>query len=600
MKRRMNRSAAILLLSCLGLAGGSSFAAEFEVLDRFSVDGYSVLRGSADIPGGSFTVGGSTFVVKSGNIGVGTANPGGKFEVAGGSSILRGLDTQKDIAAFGSASGDFKVVISTAGNLNVSGEIKLGYSASSCGSEAAGTLRWYDGHISVCNGTNWRQLDNQAPPTITSITPTSGLLTLQTAITIDGSGFTPGPEVLIDGVTATNITVVSTTRITATTPAGTLGQKAVKITNPDGQYVTGSFTYNPAPTITAVNPASGLKAAAITITGTGFAAGAVVKIGDTDAASVWVSATQITATTPSNSFINAKDVKVTNSDTGTATLTNGFTYFAGTGGTITTPPGYRVHTFTTGGTFTANAGGNVEALIVAGGGGGGSWYAGGGGAGGLIYAASSIVTAGGYTVVVGAGGAGRPATIAGVNATDAYGSKGSNSSFNSLIAYGGGGGPGYNSQGRADIEDGGSGAGGRPNSYDSSYSYGRGTAGQGNNGAPGDGNGSNDFRGGGGGGAGGAGSPGTSTGAGGVGLQYSISGTATYYAGGGGGGAGNTAGNTTAGGTGGGGTGRSTVSGSNAVANTGGGGGGSTALDPPGGGVGGNGGSGIVIIRYPN
>ena len=63
------------------LTGGASFAAEFEVLDRFSVDGYTVLRGSADIPGGSFAVGGSTFVVKGGNVGIGTTAPNAKLTI---------------------------------------------------------------------------------------------------------------------------------------------------------------------------------------------------------------------------------------------------------------------------------------------------------------------------------------------------------------------------------------------------------------------------------------------------------------------------------------------------------------------------------------
>ena len=64
------------------LTGGAlTYAAEFEVLDRFSVDGYSVLKGSADIPGGSFTVGGSTLVVKGGNVGIGTAAPAGKLHL---------------------------------------------------------------------------------------------------------------------------------------------------------------------------------------------------------------------------------------------------------------------------------------------------------------------------------------------------------------------------------------------------------------------------------------------------------------------------------------------------------------------------------------
>ena len=80
-----------LLFSALlaALPGGPPVhAAEFEVLDRFSVDGYSVLKGSADIPGGSFTVGGSTLVVKNGNVGIGTANPSaGRLAVAGDDQI---------------------------------------------------------------------------------------------------------------------------------------------------------------------------------------------------------------------------------------------------------------------------------------------------------------------------------------------------------------------------------------------------------------------------------------------------------------------------------------------------------------------------------
>ena len=52
-----------------------SFAVEFEVLDKFSVDGYTELRGSAAVSSGLFTVDGSTFVVKGGNAGIGTVNP---------------------------------------------------------------------------------------------------------------------------------------------------------------------------------------------------------------------------------------------------------------------------------------------------------------------------------------------------------------------------------------------------------------------------------------------------------------------------------------------------------------------------------------------
>ena len=81
MKKGIKQPAVILILSGLNLAGAVLSAAEFEVLDKFSVDGYSVLRGSADIPGGGFTVGVSTFIVKAGNVGIGTTAPDANLQV---------------------------------------------------------------------------------------------------------------------------------------------------------------------------------------------------------------------------------------------------------------------------------------------------------------------------------------------------------------------------------------------------------------------------------------------------------------------------------------------------------------------------------------
>jgi len=108
---------------------------------------------------------------------------------------------------------------------------------------------------------------------------------------------------------------------------------------------------------------------------------------------------------------------------------------------------------------------------------------------------------------------------------------------------------------------------------------------------------------GGGGGAGGVGGNGSGTtygdiiaGNGGPGLQYSISGTATYYAGGGGGGCTRSNASLATGGTGGGGTAGYAAAAQSGTANTGGGGGG----NGNGTNLGGSGGSGIVILRYPN
>ena len=245
---------------------------------------------------------------------------------------------------------------------------------------------------------------------------------------------------------------------------------------------------------------------------------------------------------------------------------------------------------------------SVEYLIVAGGGSGaGFYYAGGGGAGGLLAGTSSISLTN-LAIVVGNGGAEVNTGSAG-----APGNSGGNSSAFSLTAIGGGGGGAQSTNGNTGGSGGGAGGGQSENHYGAA-----GTAGQGNTGgnalqpsttAGGYG------AGGGGGGAGGVGGNVAGAylvaGAGGLGLANSITGTSTFYAAGGGGGGGS---DTTAdGGPGGssiGGNGastRTTTGATAGAANTGsGGGGGSHTGSHSINGKGAPGGSGVVIIAYPD
>jgi hypothetical protein len=220
----------------------------------------------------------------------------------------------------------------------------------------------------------------------------------------------------------------------------------------------------------------------------------------------------------------------------------------------------------------------AEVLIVAGGGGSGRA---GAGAGGLLYYGSETpktpngssvpLTSGtAYSIVIGAGGA-----------TNSQ-SNGSNSTAFGFTAIGGGGG----GSGGGGIVGSSGGSGGGQGGTAGGGPYpggGSGTSGQGNAGGSRVNN--NNDTDGGGGGAGQVGEEGQNSrsGNGGNGLQYSISGTATFYAGGGGGAA---VSRGTGGLGGGGGTG--SASGNNGGTNTGGGASG-----------GGGGGSGIVILRYP-
>jgi hypothetical protein len=181
----------------------------------------------------------------------------------------------------------------------------------------------------------------------------------------------------------------------------------------------------------------------------------------------------------------------------------------------------------------------VQALIVAGGGAGGSANSNcspaGGGAGGMIDTFIDVIPGNTYTLNVGVGGTGNPAS------PSSWGNNGANSNFGTYIAIGGGGGGGGNSPGATWIgQPGGSGGGsqflfngpGRPGTQPTSASGGYGfPGGDGSPTAP-------QWGGGGGGGAGSRGGDGTANigGMGGAGRRSWITGEARWYAGGGGGG----------------------------------------------------------------
>jgi len=277
----------------------------------------------------------------------------------------------------------------------------------------------------------------------------------------------------------------------------------------------------------------------------------------------------------------------------------------GTGGTITSYSAggvtYKVHTLADGDSFVAPASGTIDFLIV--GGGAGGWY-GGGGAGGVVYGSSQSITAASYSATVGSGGSST--------------NNGNDSTWNSFTAKGGGAGGNYTS-GAITATTGGSGGGGGMGNpiggigggtNQDTYS--------GTTNVTGYGTDNSGYRGGGytppndDGAQGGAGAGGTvewvpashsageynwdskaGGGGGGVGKEFDITGTATYYGGGGGGARGdNSVGGV--GGLGGGGQGgiTSAAAGTAGTAGLGGGGGGGQA------GTGGAGGSGTVIIRY--
>ena len=204
------------------------------------------------------------------------------------------------------------------------------------------------------------------------------------------------------------------------------------------------------------------------------------------------------------------------------------TSFTATGGTITTDGNYKIHTFTSSGTFavTDAAHGVMEYMLVAGGGAAGGstgycWSGGGGGAGGYIANTSFSVSAQNYSVVIGGGGSAN---------NSGQGGAGGNSSFAGNTAIGGGGG-GYGSYPGGGGNGAGGGSGGGGGQGTTVTSGGSRVAGQGNVGSPSRTAAGGGYAVGGGGGVGGAGGYNTA-GAGGV---NDITGSSVTYAAGGGG-----------------------------------------------------------------
>ena len=187
------------------------------------------------------------------------------------------------------------------------------------GSNAANSLYTYVTPVSV--------------PLVSALSPATGSTLGGTTVTITGTNFTGATGVTFGGTPATNVTVVSATTLTATTPAKSAGAVSVVVTNPSGSNAANSlFTYvTPAnaPSISSVSPAAGstLGGTTVTITGTNFTGATSVTFGGTPAASVSsVSATSITAVTPARSA-GAASVVVTTPQ-GSNEANSLFTYVA--------------------------------------------------------------------------------------------------------------------------------------------------------------------------------------------------------------------------------------------------------------------------------
>ena len=184
-------------------------------------------------------------------------------------------------------------------------------------------------NVGKCTGC----LTLEAGPTLGDPDPSALGQGAATTLTLNGTNFASNAVVTFaTGITATDKPTITSTKITvpvkvASTAPATV---AVTVTNPDYGTASKSLTINPGPTVTTVSPQYVAKdfSGTLTLTGTGFATGAVLTFPDKSGVSVPSGSTPTISADGTSYSVPIKvsrtdqaslDVTVTNTDHGTAT-----------------------------------------------------------------------------------------------------------------------------------------------------------------------------------------------------------------------------------------------------------------------------------------
>ncbi|MEY9932153.1 YVTN family beta-propeller protein [Catenulispora sp. GP43] len=144
----------------------------------------------------------------------------------------------------------------------------------------------------------------ESAPTVTGLSPSGGVSSGGTSVTITGTDLGTTSAVYFGGTAASSFTVDSDTQVTAVTRAQTNGTVDVTVTNSAGTSpatAADRFTFfSPVPVITSVSPSVGLYlgGTAVTITGIRFTGAFRVSFGGVAASYTLDSPTQITAIAP--------------------------------------------------------------------------------------------------------------------------------------------------------------------------------------------------------------------------------------------------------------------------------------------------------------
>ncbi|MCX6404201.1 MAG: IPT/TIG domain-containing protein [Actinobacteria bacterium] len=310
---------------------------------------YGAALSTATLSGGSgSTAGAFAYATPGATPGAGTANQSVTFTPTDASNYNNVTSIQVSVTVNKATP---TLVAPTAAGLvtgqRLSSSTLSGGSASSGGASVAGSFAWTSNGIAPSIGSSSYEVTftptdtanyntntanvsvtTYGVPTISSISPTSGLATA--SITITGT-YLSSATVTVGGASAT-VTANTATSITTTVPAGaSVGSGNVVVTTAGGT-VSSAFTVLAAPTITSLSSSSVQRGGALTINGTNLGS-ASVTIGGTTATITSNTATAVAVTVPAGLAFGSQSVVVTTAG-GTAT-NSGFTVAGYSSATLT-------------------------------------------------------------------------------------------------------------------------------------------------------------------------------------------------------------------------------------------------------------------------
>lgn len=169
------------------------------------------------------------------------------------------------------------------------------------------------------------------PPSISSVTPNSGVVMGGVRITLRGSRLAPRTQIFVGGKTCAQMRVTTAQNVSCVVPANSEGAQRIVVSNQFGQESGEDvrFTYLTPTRIISVTPTAGPLSGGntLTVSGNGFRSGLRVQAGSANCSNVnLVSSTELNCQIVGTARAGSVTVTVTNTDGQKAALANAYTF----------------------------------------------------------------------------------------------------------------------------------------------------------------------------------------------------------------------------------------------------------------------------------